>query len=257
MNENQRISINYQKSLPGVHTKIYYWANGRLLNDSITFIGSANFSWNGFRDQRELLAQAYYTNIDDVFNVTDTISCIDPDVEDHINFYNVTIERQNDTLEIQAGIEVTHTKTANLQNLEYVDLPLLLQNDTAIQERAVLNWGQRGNQEPNQAYIPVSARVHQQDPDFFTPLEQPFTLITDDGQQLICTMAQQNRKAIQTSENNSIMGRYFKERLGVPFGARVDVQDVVDYGRTSVRIYKIDSETYFKDFGVDSPVIEV
>jgi hypothetical protein len=53
------------------------------------------------------------------------------------------------------------------------------------------------------------------------------------------------------------MGIYFRNRLGMPSGTRVDAQDVINYGRTSVRIYKIDAETYFLDFGVTPPIVEV
>ena len=66
-----------------------------------------------------------------------------------------------------------------------------------------------------------------------------------------------NRKAIHTTENNSIMGRYFRRRLRIPLGERVYVQDVLNYDRTSVRVYKIDSETYFMDFGVGFALTEV
>ncbi|MDQ0197084.1 restriction endonuclease PLD domain-containing protein [Neobacillus ginsengisoli] len=253
MNDNPNITISYHKILPGVHTKIYHWSNGRLLNDSTTFIGSANFSWNGFRDQNELLAPCYFDNVDDVFNVTDAILCTDADVEDHISFHHVTVQRRPRTNEIvQLRLEGEDTETPDLQNLGYVDLPLLIRNDTAIQEKAGLNWGQRPGREQNQAYIKVPTPFNNVHPDFFPPLEQSFTMLTDDGQQLICKMAQANRKAIHTTENNSIMGKYFRNRLGVPLGERVDVQDVLNYGRTSVRVYKMDSETYFMDFGVSS-----
>lgn len=252
MNENPRIRISYQKSLPGVHTKIYHWTDNMFINNSQTFIGSANFSWNGFRDQFELLAESNFPNIDEVFNVTDTILCTDPNSEQEINFLHVNPQRRPRTNEIvQFAIRSEDEDNIYLQNLPYVDLPLLIRNDTAIHERAGLNWGQRPGREPNQAYIPVPTPFNRRNPDFFPPREQQsFTLLTDDGQQLICKMAQGNRKAIQTTENNSIMGRYFRNRIGVPLGARVDVQDVVSYGRTNVRVYKIDSETYFMDFRV-------
>ncbi|MBO1914478.1 NgoFVII family restriction endonuclease, partial [Microvirga sp. 3-52] len=107
-------------------------------------------------------------------------------------------------------------------------LSLLLQNDSAIHERAGLNWGQREGREPNQAYIPVPTPFNRHNPDFFPSLDESFTMLTDDGQQLICKMAQQNRKAIHTTENNSIMGKYFRRRLGVSLGARVDSQDLIN-----------------------------
>lgn len=251
MNDNPRIRISYQRSLPGVHTKIYHWTDNGLINDSQTFIGSANFSWNGFRDQLELLAESNYPNIDEVFDVTDTILCTDRDLEHEINFFHVNYQRTPRTNEIvQFALQGEDEENMYLQNLSYVDLPLLLENDTAIHERAGLNWGQRPGREPNQAYIPVPTPFNRQNPDFFPPLEQSFTMLTDDGQQLICKMAQANRKAIHTTENNSIMGRYFRNRIGVPLGIRVDARDVVSYGRTSVRVYKIDSETYFMDYRV-------
>lgn len=221
-----------------------------LTPDSVTFVGSANFSWKGLRDQGELLVEANHSNVEEVFNITDVISCTDPSIEQHINFFTVRMQRRNQTLQGVTQEGAQETESINLQNLKYVDLPLLLKNDTAIHEKAGLNWGQRDGREPNQAYIPVSTKIHQADPGFFPPLEQEFTMLTDDGQQLICVMAQANRKAIHIHENNSIMGRYFRGRIGVALGARVDAQDVVNYGRTSVRVYKIDDETYFMDFSV-------
>ncbi|MFC5602451.1 restriction endonuclease PLD domain-containing protein [Sporosarcina koreensis] len=255
---NQMITISYQRETPGIHTKIYHW-DDPFGGNSITFIGSANFSWNGFRDQNELLAQVDYPNIEDVFDVAETIDCRDSNVENYIRFFSlrgrrvITALTGPQTSRVQLEMEIPNGEdvdTITLNDLDFVDLPLLTNNDTSIQETAGLNWGQRPGRNTNEAYIPVSTTFNRHNPNFFPPLEQAFTILTDDGEQLICKMAQQNRKAIQTTENNSIMGRYFRERLGVAYGARVDVQDVLNYSRTSVRIYKIDSETYFMDYGI-------
>ncbi|RNF39753.1 restriction endonuclease PLD domain-containing protein [Planococcus salinus] len=255
MNENPRIQISYHTTHPAIHAKFYHWYDDDLLNNSVTFVGSANFSWGGFRDQNELLVEANHPNVPEVFAAPNPISCNDPRIDEYINFYTVQIQRRNRTLQgvRQTNQQTQETETSiNLENLEYVDLPLLLNNDTAIHEKSGLNWGQRDGREPNQAYIPVPTPFNRENPNFFPLLEQDFAMLTDDGQQLICVMAQANRKAIHTSESNSIMGRYFRERIGVPLGARVDVQDVIGYGRTSVRVYKIDNETYFMDYGVEN-----
>ncbi|PID23763.1 restriction endonuclease PLD domain-containing protein [Sporosarcina sp. P7] len=260
---NSKITIKYQRALPGIHTKIYYWFEP-LLNNSRTFIGSANFSWNGFRDQNELLAEVSFPNVEDVFDVANSIDCRDNDVENYITFYNLRFHRvliEPGVDGVQLDMEITsnsNTEVRSLNNLDFVDLPLLTNNDTSIQETAGLNWGQRPGRNTNEAYIPVSTIFNRNHPDFFPPLEQSFTILTDDGEQLICKMAQENRKAIHTTESNRIMGRYFRRRLGVQSGARVNVQDVLNYSRTSVRIYKIDSDTYFLDYGVaGSPLTEV
>lgn len=238
---NPNVSVKYHTSAPSIHTKIYHWYNEGLLNDSVTYVGSANFSWNGFRDQVELLARADYTNIEQVFSFTDAISCIDPAVTEYINLSNQIIPVTNQIGTVEPISDLLASRTP-------VRLSLLLNNDTAIHEKAGLNWGQREGREPNQAYIPVSIKVHRRNPDFFPPYEHPFTLITDDESSFLCVMSQANRKAIQTSLSNSILGRYFRQRLNVPLGARVDVQDVLNYGKTYVEIFKIDTETYFMDF---------
>src|SRR4051812_3245675 len=62
VNENPLITVSYRTALPPVHTKIYYWYKYGLFHDSLTFVGSANFSWGGFRDQKELLVEASYPN---------------------------------------------------------------------------------------------------------------------------------------------------------------------------------------------------
>lgn len=254
---NDRIYISYQINLPGIHTKVYNWFDP-YSNQMVTFLGSANFSWNGFRDQNEVLGEVNFRNVDEVFNVANTIDCNNPYVEDYINFYNIRYDRifrgpydQEGQLNIEAesgGNAVART----INDSDYVDLSLL-QRDGTIHGKSGLNWGQRERREPNQAYIPVPVPFNNNNLDFFPPLQQVFTLLTDDGEQLLCKMAQQGRKAIETTENNSILGTYFRRRLGVALGQPVTLQDLLNYSRTSVRIYKIDSETYFMDFGIATP----
>ena len=242
--ENSNVNIFYQKSLPAIHTKIYQWTNNDLLEECITFIGSANFSWNGFRDQQELLAEVNYNNSDDIFNVIDGISCKDENVK---KFINMNVFHHQDSLDPLQTTDDLYLPL-NIENLKYVELPLLRKSDTEISNRSGLNWGQRHGREQNQAYIPVPLKVHLSTPNFFPLFKQTFTLITDDNRSFICIMAQTNRKAIQSSPNTSLIGKYFRERLKVPLGKKVEVEDVLNYGRSSLRIYKIDPETYFMDF---------
>jgi len=73
-------------------------------------------------------------------------------------------------------------------------------------------------------------------------------VLTDDNKVMICSRAQQNGKALRTPSNNSEIGIYFRQRLGVPLGDAVQLSDLENYGRTDVCFYKIDDETYFMDF---------
>ncbi len=111
-----------------------------------------------------------------------------------------------------------------------------------------LNWGQREGREPNQAYLSLRSSVYQTD--FFPARTIHFTVYTDDNKVLICTRAQDNGKAIHTPHNNSLIGEYFRNRLGLTSGEYVTKDDLFAYGRTDVDFYKIDDETYFMDFSV-------
>jgi hypothetical protein len=135
-----------------------------------------------------------------------------------------------------------------LKNLKFVDLSLLSKG--AVPKRSGLNWGQRDGRDPNQAYLSVPRKIHRDNTEFFPSLAKPFLIITDDGKMVNCVMAQANRKGIHTKEKNSIMGAYFRHRLGMKDGAFVMKDDLIRYGRDSVRIYKIDDETYYLDFSV-------
>ena len=84
--------------------------------------------------------------------------------------------------------------------------------------------------------------------EFFPERPVHFTILTDDNEVLICTRAQDNGKAIETTHNNSLLGKYFRRRLNVPLGALVTVEHLQTYGRTDIDFYKIDDETYRMDF---------
>lgn len=68
----------------------------------------------------------------------------------------------------------------------------------------------------------------------------------------MCTRAQKDEKghAIETPKNNGILGEYFRHRLGLPYGAKVTKQDLLDYGTTDIEFRKIDDETYEMDFSI-------
>ena len=110
-----------------------------------------------------------------------------------------------------------------------------------------LNWGQRPGREPNQAYLPLGVDIQREE--FFPAKGVQFRLTTDDGHEFKCTRAQQNGKAIH-SENNSDLGKYFRKRLGVSLGSLVSLGHLLQFGRTSVDVFKISEREYFMDFSV-------
>lgn len=86
---------------------------------------------------------------------------------------------------------------------------------------------------------------------------------TDDNQVFIAVTAQPKEKgkgpevyhAIETPEDNSILGRYFRERIGARIGEKllgqpVQIEHLMLYGRTSVEFTKLGEDLFFMDFSV-------
>lgn len=110
-----------------------------------------------------------------------------------------------------------------------------------------LNWGQRDGRDPNQAYIQLPIDVYRSD--FFPKKPQHFNVKTDDGQTLVLTRAQKTEEgtALQTPEDNSLFGKYLKNRMGIPYGEPITKQDILKYGCSKITFFKINNQ-FFLDF---------
>lgn len=111
-----------------------------------------------------------------------------------------------------------------------------------------LNWGQRDGREHNQAYLKLTPDIYNSG--FFPAAPECFTVRTDDGKYMICRRAQKSKdgEAIHTPTSNSLLGEYFRNRLGLANGAYVTKEDLLRYGRTDVTFYKLDNDEYLMDF---------
>jgi len=119
---------------------------------------------------------------------------------------------------------------------------------TRVPASSGLNWGQRPGRNPNQAYLPVTAEIQRSN--FFPPKGVSFTVLTDDGFKFDCIRAQQNGKAIHSSDNSQL-GIYFRKRMGVGSGGLITLNRLLRYGRTNVTIYKKSEDVFVMDFSVD------
>ena len=106
--------------------------------------------------------------------------------------------------------------------------------------------GTVSKRDPNQSYIGLPASLQRSG--FFPDVKHRFTALTDDEKIFTCVRAQANGKGIETPQDNSEIGRYFRQRLGLPSGAYISVSDLKKYGRTEVKFYKLDEENYVMDF---------
>ncbi len=239
---------SYVMKPPPVHSKVYSWYRGDVPVQG--FVGSANYSQKAFgKRQREIMnlcdAQDGYDYFDSL--ASDTIYCNHHEAEDFVQIHNDRYQRRR-TREI-AQHELAYPEISpSIKGLEHVRVSFI-NRDGEVSKRSGLNWGHRRRRNRNEAYIPLRAHVARTD--FFPEVRQHFTVLTDDGKPLLCVRAQDNAKAIETPHNNSLLGEYFRYRLGVPDGHFITMEDLERYGRTHVDFYKTDEEAYYLDFSVE------
>lgn len=234
----EKFECFYYNGTPKVHSKIYGWFNDN--NPIVGFSGSSNYSQPGFFNN-EQQNQMNYDNAVDIKNyfndkLLNSISVNDYEIkeEDKPNPNYIAGSIQNGTIEW-------------IENNKSVRISLLSKNGT-LPKRSGLNWGQRPefNREPNQAYL--SIRLDARKEGFLPEKASTFTLLTDDGNTMDCTVQQEGRKAISTTDNNSELGLYFRKRLGVKSGKMIFEKDLHNYGRSDFLLKKLDNETFMLDF---------
>ncbi|CAN5122583.1 NgoFVII family restriction endonuclease [soil metagenome] len=243
-------SCYYTRSI--VHAKIFVWLrDGQPVS---AFTGSANYTQNGFvnDEQKEVMTSCDAQASIGIINAltVDAVDCRAQNIDAIFNIFELeeAIEIRNRVQLNEVPVVAEPVVPFPLVDFETITVSLL-DNAGQMPARSGLNWGQRERREPNQAYIRIPAAVYSTN--FFPPIGIRFTLLTDDDQSFICTRAQANGKAIETPHNNSILGRYFRQRLGLAPGTFVSLEAAQGHGRTSVEFYKIDDETYFMDFSVE------
>lgn len=246
----QSFECSYLTNTPAVHSKVYAWFRGD--NPICAFAGSANYTQTAFGAvQREVmtvcdpsLALSYYKSL-----VSETVFCVHPEADSLVEIYNDRYYEYLKRVSERPEAAVPSAIPSGPIGLPNVRVSLLGRSGK-VEKRSGLNWGQRPEEhrEPNQAYIALRSEIYRSS--FFPKREIHFTVLTDDNKVLICTRAQDNGKAIHTPHNNSLIGEYFRNRLGVRSGAPVTSENLSRYGRTHVDFYKIDDETYYMDFSV-------
>ncbi len=229
---NGLFQCHYRLALPAVHSKVYIWLDsGRPIK---AFVGSANYTQQGFglaRNQGEAMSEASPQSAFDYFELTrqGSMEAMHDDIEDHVRFHSGGQQPNGDN--------DCHVVT-------------LLGRDGEVQSTAGLNWGHRHNRNRNEAYIQIGAQLGRED--FFPARPTRFTIHADDGASFVVVRAQKSDPgdAIETPEDNSLLGAYFRNRIGVQPGEFVTRALLERYGRTDVEFCKVDDDEFLMDFSV-------
>lgn len=231
---NGDFTCSYVRKPSSVHSKVYVWCKGNKPVQA--FIGSANYSESGFHlpSRTETLAECDHSTAYDFFESVKkkTISC---DKANRDKDFSPKLHIVSPTTKSSEVVKIETDKTSPFYNHEMVVLSLLTaKGDAGNGSR--LNWGVRpdgkprtstnGNgsvskRDPNQSYIGLPASLQRSG--FFPDIKHRFTVLTDDDKIFTCVRAQANGKGIETPQDNSEIGRYFRQRLGLPSGAYISV----------------------------------
>lgn len=240
--EVSKLECSYIFDNPAVHSNVYIWAKDG--NPVEAFTGSANFVQGSFvgHHRQEVLSECdpeeamhYYDSL-----TGRSIYANHAEIEEYVLIHptHPVLDREN---ALRTDFEQAE------HEYQSITLSLLAKNGEPGR-RSGLNWGQRPNRNPNEAYIHLPSRIAKSG--FFPLEERHFTAITDDRHQLILRIEQQNNKAITTPARNSDLGEYFRNRLGLANGEYISRDALDRYGRTDVTFIKLDEETYYMDFSV-------
>jgi hypothetical protein len=241
----------YLQNTPPVHCKVYSW----FKNDSphLGFTGSANYSQFGFFPEQQL----------------NQLTSDDPQAIKHL--FDELVQRSiwipHHNLVLPLSHRIPKVKSVPPGEIEW-EIPdtrvtiSFLDKRGNLPKSSGLNWGQRlskrtdprtgkvswDSREPNQAYLSLKRDSRKEG--FLPKRGYTFSLLTDDKQSFDCVVAQDGRKAIHSTNNNSEIGKYFRKRIGLQEGEMVVVEHLEKYGRTDFTIEKIDDETFLLDFSL-------
>ncbi|MBR5548616.1 MAG: NgoFVII family restriction endonuclease [Kiritimatiellae bacterium] len=250
---NGSFDCSYVKAPLSVHSKVYVWCKGD--KPIRAFMGSANYSERAFKSPTRI----------------ETLTECDP--LSALTFFEEAKSKAIDCENVDVRKDFKRTKKQQLVNCksakfsieddessEYYLCPKLevslLTKTGKTGNGSRLNWGVRpsgkprksgrSRRNPNQSYIGLPSNVYRSD--FFPPKAERFTVLTDDNVVMTCVRAQDHGKAIETKDDNSELGLYFRKRLGLQSGAYVRLSDLKKYGRTNVVFWKLGDANYVMDF---------
>lgn len=266
-NEFPNVDI-YYSAMP-VHSKIYMWRYKGEVTHAL--IGSANFSTNGLTTpNKETLAE---TTVDTFMAMDAYYKLIQ---ERWIRCTDQSIVLKNKTKEVKPDIAIF--------NPDVCSMPLFIieNNQEVVQRGHGLNWGMAkltgAHVNINDACITIPAEISSHYENLFpqkrlTPTQtdnlarkdhrdnDPIDIIWDDGTTMtgllegtrtktIDGVKVEFAKQIATTPKKALLGKYIRNRIGVPEGQAITISDLERYGRKTIDISLQGEGVYYFDFSV-------
>jgi len=272
IHENQILdNVEILYSTMPVHAKCYIWKNkGEVVH---ALVGSANFSTNGLTTPyKEVLAET-------------TMDTFDP-LDQYLNMVlNETISCED------AVVKSNRKRSRRAEEDENYDpdvcrMPLFIKEKgkEVVPTSSGINWGMAkltgSHVNINDAYIRIGADLLEHYPQLF-PMKQKepsddqevirrdhrhndsIEIIWDDGTSMTgllegsVSKTDENGqkvlypKQISTTPRKAILGKYLRERMGIPEGKAITLTDFERYGRKTIDVSLQGEGIYYFDFSVN------
>lgn len=257
-----KITCRYIADGQEVHSKVYLWSKGNT--PKVAFCGSANYSINAFQRRRECMtncnpneAKAYYNSL-----YLDSVDCFDPDIEAKMRFAEAAVPFAEDVSDDNLE-KLSYKEYAKKTPKDQIRVSLLMAKG-GVGYGSGINWGIRPNGTPrnrNQAYIPYNKadkksgffpeRVNTGDK--HCPL---FKVITKEAGAFYMRLAQDRDKGIHSADNNAIIGKWIRDKIGAADGEFITKEMLEQYGATTVVFKKYENGIYVLEFEPDEALHE-
>lgn len=245
--------VYYQISPIPNHMKVLIFENE---SKKYTFVGSANFSENGFLYQRELMTEIN----NDVSYLIDeqrenSLLCTDSEVLNYVQLFKSqnAINMENQAVETLTNEEVQENKKVYISLNEQLKQTQIIKPyknfslEVVLPEKHSPHWHTNGinawreNKQPHLLQTPKLMF------DKIFPSEQMFEIYTDDGVKLIAKVAGRFNSRKLCTENVNLY-KYVCNRIGLQNNAPISYENLVAYGRTNMSFKRVDATTYIMDF---------
>jgi hypothetical protein len=262
---NKNLQVYY--ALPGndVHSKIYVWKSRGVIKKAL--IGSANFTYQGInldgRESLQTVEQADFNKLNDYLK-----QILDPAKIERCSSTNLKT-RITSIPRVTIVDPLALIIDGSSGNVRTIRLTLLDEKGN-VPEKSGINWGHgNAHTKPNDTYIKISKAAIKTG--FFVPksyeripgvpenkvknVRIPVEVIWDDGTAMDCLEEGDQYvgeveypKQISSAVKKEILGVYLRNRLGVPLGQKVTMEDLKRYGRTYIDVTATGPNSYYMDF---------
>lgn len=163
------------------------------------------------------------------------------------DYFSLSIEIISEPYDLLLRLkELIATQNTQINNKEFVILPLYSTRNGLVPERSGLNqWNANGRKRSlDEVYIPIPIQIHQNFPNFFPTRDTPFDLITPDGKILNAKVCQDDSKALMTNPNSALADWLLRQLLNLKEGELATNERLQLMDCDSVIITKIDENQY-------------